>query len=209
MSVSEISSDVKSGIGRSDGVVSELTTFWTVKPGHEEDLRAGIASFEDRIRSIGPVETMKTGIRDVRIVVFDNGTRAMFATHFETDWDPYIDDIFLVVGLKAFLGWVRHTVEGDELVEWADSSGITSLDVDDPALDKLVKQGGSQFKKLVQEKAQAPSSVYVNVLSEYTVPEIHKAVRVNQAFQQVLDDPAAVEALQQPALKPILDQAAD
>ena len=51
--------------------------------------------------------------------------------------------------------------------------------------------------------------MYVNVLSEWTVPEIVKAARVNQAFQQVLDDPAAAEALQQPTLKPLLDQAAD
>jgi hypothetical protein len=32
---------------------------------------------------------------------------------------------------------------------------------------------------------------------------------VEHAFQQVLDDPAAAQALQQPALKPLLEQAAD
>ena len=42
-----------------------------------------------------------------------------------------------------------------------------------------------------------------------TVKEIRKALRVNEAFQQVLDDPAAAEALQHPALKPLLDEAAD
>ena len=42
-----------------------------------------------------------------------------------------------------------------------------------------------------------------------TVKEIRKAQRVNTAFQQVLDDPAAGEALQHPALKPLLDEAAD
>ena len=42
-----------------------------------------------------------------------------------------------------------------------------------------------------------------------TVKEIRKALRVNEAFQQVLDDPAAGEALQHPALKPLLDEAAD
>jgi hypothetical protein len=34
-------------------------------------------------------------------------------------------------------------------------------------------------------------------------------VRVNEAFQRVLDDPAAEEALQHAALKPLLDEAAD
>jgi len=32
---------------------------------------------------------------------------------------------------------------------------------------------------------------------------------VNKAFQQVLDDPEAGEALQHPPLKPLLDEAAD
>jgi hypothetical protein len=32
---------------------------------------------------------------------------------------------------------------------------------------------------------------------------------VNEAFQRVLDDPQAPEALRHPALKPLLDEAAD
>jgi hypothetical protein len=42
-----------------------------------------------------------------------------------------------------------------------------------------------------------------------TVKEIRKAERVNAAFQQVLDHPQAAEALQHPALRPLLDEAAD
>ena len=42
-----------------------------------------------------------------------------------------------------------------------------------------------------------------------TVTEIRKALRVNQAFQRVLDDPRAAEAMRHPALKPLLDEAAD
>jgi hypothetical protein len=42
-----------------------------------------------------------------------------------------------------------------------------------------------------------------------TVKEIRKAQRVNDAFQRVLDDPAAAEALQHPALQPLLEEAAD
>ena len=42
-----------------------------------------------------------------------------------------------------------------------------------------------------------------------TVKEIRKAQRVNAAFQQVLDHPDAAEALQHPALQPLLDEAAD
>ena len=39
--------------------------------------------------------------------------------------------------------------------------------------------------------------------------EIRKAQRVNAAFQQMLDHPDAAEALQHPAFKPLLDEAAD
>ena len=42
-----------------------------------------------------------------------------------------------------------------------------------------------------------------------TTKEIKQALRVQTAFQQVLDDPDAAEALQHPALKPLLEQAAD
>jgi hypothetical protein len=42
-----------------------------------------------------------------------------------------------------------------------------------------------------------------------TVKEIRKAERVNEAFQRVLDDPDAAQALQHPALKPLLDEGAD
>jgi hypothetical protein len=42
-----------------------------------------------------------------------------------------------------------------------------------------------------------------------TVKEIRKAQRVNGAFQRVLDDPRAAEALQHPALAPLLEEAAD
>jgi hypothetical protein len=42
-----------------------------------------------------------------------------------------------------------------------------------------------------------------------TVKEIRKALRVNEAFQRVLDNPQAGEALQHPVLKRLLDEAAD
>jgi hypothetical protein len=42
-----------------------------------------------------------------------------------------------------------------------------------------------------------------------TAHEIQEALRVQTAFQQVLDDPDAAEALQHPALKPLLERAAD
>ncbi|MGW1987001.1 hypothetical protein ACWCPJ_31835 [Streptomyces collinus] len=40
------------------------------------------------------------------------------------------------------------------------------------------------------------------------MPQVVKAQKINDAFQEVLDDPAAEEALSHPALKPLLAQAA-
>jgi hypothetical protein len=56
--------------------------------------------------------------------------------------------------------------------------------------------------------AQVTASAYARNYGG-TVKEIRKAERVNAAFQQVLDDPAAAEALQHRALKPLLDEAAE
>ena len=39
--------NVKSGRGLSDGVVSELATYWEVLPGHEDELRAATERFAD------------------------------------------------------------------------------------------------------------------------------------------------------------------
>lgn len=198
--------DKKSGKGNQDGVVSELTTFWTVKPGHASQLREALVRFEARLRELPEDQRMKTGIRDARIVLFDNDTRMLFATHFETDWDPYIDDVVLVIGMRYFLDWMEHVVEGDRIHDWARRSGITQFDVNDPSLDELIKRSGGEFKVIIQG-TQVGCDVYINVLNEFTAPEIIKAARVNKAFQQVLDDPDAEAVLQEPALKPLLDQA--
>ena len=56
---------------------------------------------------------------------------------------------------------------------------------------------------------QVTASDFVMTYPGVTVHEIQEALRVQTAFQQVLDDPDAAEALQHPALKPLLEHAAD
>jgi hypothetical protein len=53
-----------------------------------------------------------------------------------------------------------------------------------------------------------PAAKYDSAYPEPSVKQVWKALAM-QAFEQVLDDPAAAEALQHPALKALLDQAAD
>jgi hypothetical protein len=71
-----------------------------------------------------------------------------------------------------------------------------------------MKMGSSDLKEVLQS-AQVRAVYYFNDLAALTVPQIKKAARLEDAFQRVLDDPRAEQALQHPALKPLLQQAAD
>jgi hypothetical protein len=197
----------KSGKGNSHGVISEVSAYMTVKPGHEEEARAAAFRFGEMLRKSDWKDLQKTGLRDARLVNFDNGRRLMFASGFETDWDPYVDDAILVVGLQHFLDWLQHTVEAEELVASVKSLA-GDVDENDPAYAEKLKPAGAQLKAVIQ-KIQTPATTYFNALSDLTLPQIKKAQRLQESFQQVLDDPAAQEALQHPALKPLLEQAAD
>ena len=198
----------KSGKGLSDGVVSELATYWNVLPGHEDELRAAAQRFADTLRGIDFDANIHTGLRDQRHVIFDNGQRLMWATTFENDWDPYFED-FVLIGIEHFLDWMQHTTQYPAVSEWVESSGgVEKFGADNPDVDAHVKQTVGGLKKIVAS-VQSPATGYFNNLSTWTMPEIVKAQRLQEAFQQVLDDPAAEEALQHPALKPLLEQAAD
>jgi hypothetical protein len=198
----------KSGKGLSDGVISELSAFFTVKPGHEEELRAALRRFAENLHNSDPKDIQRAGLRDTRHVIFNDGRQLVWITAFETDWDPYIDDALLIIGIEHFLDWMQHTIEGDKVVEWVKSvGGVEKFDPNDPAVKDTIKRGSAQLKAILQS-VQVQASTYFNSLSGLTMPQIIKAQRLAQAFQQVLDDPAAEEALQHPALKPLLEQAA-
>ena len=179
----------KSGKGLSDGVVSELTVAYTIKPGHAEQLRASCARIMGAIRAADPQARQKTGLRDIRLVLFDDDRQFLLAPSFETDWDPYIDDIVAVFGIENVADLLQHVVGGFS--------------------PEQVLIGGSAAVKRGVQMIQTPALSYWNALADVTMPEIRKALRLEQAFQQVLDNPEAAQALQHPALKPLLEQAAD
>ena len=174
-----------SGPGVTVGPTSEFSLFFRVKPGAAEGLRAALRDLQDapgyRPGDYGmAIATM----HEARFVLFDDDTRLAFITSFDGPWDAYMEDFFTsgpTLGLFDLI--FRHT-EGYE--------GLPDL-----AAVKAFILGA-------EETAGAYQRNYGG-----TVKEIRKALRVNQAFQRVLDDPAAGEALQHPALKPLLDEAAD
>jgi hypothetical protein len=198
----------KSGKGLSYGMVSELATYWQVLPGHEDELRAATQRFAALLDQVPQEKNIHTGLRDSRHVIFDNGQRLMWATTFENDWDPYFED-FVLIGIEHFLDWMQHTTQYPAVSEWLESSGgVEKFAADNPDVDAHVKQTVGGLKKIVAS-VQSPATGYFNNLSTWTMPQIIKAQRLQEAFQQVLDDPGAAEALQHPALKPLLELAAD
>ena len=200
--------DKKSGGGLSDGVVSELATFWNVLPGHEDELRAAAQRFAETLSSVPRDKNLHTGLRDQRHVVFDGGTRLMWATTFENDWDPYFED-FVQIGIHHFLDWMQHTTQYTHVAEWLqESGGADKFRLDNPDIEAQMKRSVPGLKAIVQS-VRSPATGYFNNLREFTMPEIVKGQRVNVAFQRVLDDPAAEEALAHPALQPLLEEAAD
>ena len=58
------------------------------------------------------------------------------------------------------------------------------------------------------QSAQIPADGFYRAVPDLTLGEVKKAQRVRAAFEKVLDEPGALKALQQPVLKPLLDEAA-
>ena len=176
--------------GARDGPVSELSVFLKVKPGREQVIR--------EVFNLPPAEQaeLNKAIADVgtlhpaRYVLFDNGTRLLIATTFDGDWDVYIDDFAASYVLDAWDKFLRHCEGYPD--EGKDKAGL-SVD---------------EIKEFLTAN-QVTASDFAMTYPGFTVREIQEALRVQTAFQQVLDDPDAAEALQHPALKPLLEQAAD
>src|SRR5215212_11081515 len=164
------------------GPTSEFSLFFHVKPGHGEALRESLRELQAAPGyRPGDYELPIATIHEARFVPFDDDTRLLFATSFDGPWDAYMED-FASKPLQLFDSIFRH-VEG--------YSGLPDLNA--------VKE----FILSAQVTAGGYSRNYGG-----TVKEIRKAERVNKAFQQVLDDPEAAEALQLPAMRPLLDVAA-
>ena len=169
--------------GVSVGSTSEFSLFFRVKPGHADAIREALRALQSspgyRARDY---HLPIATIHEARFVLFDGDTRLLFATSFDGPWDAYMED-FASKPLHLFDAIFRH-VEGYE--------GLPDL---------------AAVKGFILS-AQVTASAYARNYGG-TVKEIRKAERVNAAFQQVLDDPAAAEALRHPALKPLLHEAAD
>ena len=178
-----MTTDASTSPGIQVGPTSEFSLFFHVKPGHGAALRETLRALQESPGYRPGDYHLPIGtIHEARFVPFDNDTRLLFATSFDGSWDAYMLD-FASKPLKLFDAIFQH-VEGYE--------GLPDLEA--------VKN----FIRSAQLTAGGYSRNYGG-----TVKEIRKAERVNKAFQQVLDDPAAAELLEAPALAPLLAEAAD
>jgi hypothetical protein len=69
----------------------------------------------------------------------------------------------------------------------------------------VVRLDDTEFRRNGNVRTEAAST---EPSPDLTLVQIYKGQRVKDAFDRVLDDPRAAEALQHPAPKPLLDEAA-
>ena len=177
----------KSGKGQRHGVVSEVSAYFHIKPGHADALRAAIDRFQGALHAAPAELIQRFGLQDMRHVIFDGDTRLNWATSFETDWEPYIDDSVRMFGIEKWNDWFQHCVE---------------------CPDNFRELSGKPLRDFIQS-GQVQARGFFKTISDKTIPELRKGVRVAKALDQVLEQPEASTLLQHPALKPLLDEAAD
>jgi hypothetical protein len=171
--------------GLTVGPTSEFSLFFHVVPGRGEAVRAALRDLQDTPGyRPGDYGMAIATIHEARFVLFDDDTRLAFVTSFDGPWDAYMEDFFTSGPTLALFDVIFRHTEGYEGL--ADGTALRS------------------FVLGAQQTAAAYARNYGG-----TVKEIRKARRVYEAFQKVLDDPDAAEALQHPALRPLLDEAAD
>lgn len=171
--------------GLSVGPTNEFSLFFRVTDGQGPSLRSALRKLQDTpgYRPGDYGMAIKT-IHEARFVLFDDDTRLAFVTSFDGPWDAYMEDFFVSGPTLALFDVIFRHVEGYD--------GLPDM---------------AALRAFVLDAEQTAAAYARNYPG--TVKEIRKAQRVNAAFQQVLDHPQAAEALQHPALRPLLDEAAD
>jgi hypothetical protein len=143
-------------IGIRQGTVSELTVIAPFAPGGAKRLRAVLKLLNGNFSAGKKVGTL----HDMRFVFLENDTKFLFATAYDGEWDPYIDDFAtkipdeMDVIFSAFEGW----------------PGIRSPDVK----DWIVRH-------------QIPAAGWYVAHPDLTVTEIQRMKGVDKAVEELLD----------------------
>jgi len=112
--------------GSRQGTVSELTLMLTFAPGGARRLRALLQAQNGNFDDADRVGT----VHDMRFVFLDNDTKLVFATAYDGDWDPYIDDFatkiadIMDIAFSAFEGWPG--IHSPEVKDWIAKHQVTA-----------------------------------------------------------------------------------
>ena len=159
-----------------------FTALVKVLPGHEQELRALIEADQGKPEIDEAFREIGT-LHEFRWAMFDNDRQMMFASVFDGDWEKYVQDFGSSVVGSIIDRNLQH-VEG-----W--------VGIHDPRASECLLSYA------------IPAVQYAAAYPEPSVQQVWKALALQKAFEQVLNQPDAAEALQHPALKPLLEQAAD
>jgi len=144
-------------VGAKSGEVSELTVILPLKPNGAERLRKFFRLVSGNLAGAGEVGTL----HNMRFVFLDNDTKLLFATAYDGEWDPYIDDF--ATKIPEMMDHLFSNVEG-----WP---GIASPEVKD-------------FIVGYQIPAEAWFVSHPNV----TVAETNRLKRLDATVQKFLGD---------------------
>jgi hypothetical protein len=166
--------------GYKQGLTGELTTFWNVKKGHEKQLRQVLEGLnqwpmEERAYAGRRIGTL----HERRWVLFDNDTRMLFCTSYDGEWDPYIE------------AFAEHNAKAFDVI-FAHIEGWPSAGLKDPGI----------FDYIVAH--QVTATEYMRFY-DGTVKEIQNALKLQKAFNKLIDTQEFREAISNPALKPLLE----
>jgi hypothetical protein len=164
------------------GARTAFTFFANVLPGHEQVLRELIASNQGNPAGDEAIKEIGT-LHEFRWVLFDDDRRIVFCSSFDGSWDKYIQD-FASTAIGDMIDANLQHVEG-----W--------VGIKDPRASQWLLEHA------------VPAVFYNCAYPQPSVKQVLHALALQQTFQQVLDTPGAAEALQHPALGPLLELAAD
>lgn len=142
--------------GLKSGEVSELTVIVPLKADGAARLRKLFGLIDGNLFGAGKVGTL----HNMRFVFLDDDTKLLFATAYDGEWDPYIDDF--ATRIPDMMDYIFGNVEG-----WP---GISSPDVKDFILG-----------------FQVPASAWYVAHPNLTVAEAERLTRQDKTLHTFLD----------------------
>ena len=147
---SQLKASTAGRIGLRQGKVSELTAIVKFTSGGAKRLRALLNVLGNNFQGADKVGTL----HDMRFVFLDNDTKLLFATAYDGDWDPYIDDFatkipdaldVLFCDAEGYPGMhspaVRDWIAGNQIT--ADAWYVASPNLTVAETKRLEKVGGA------------------------------------------------------------------